>query len=71
MVRDVPISEKLSIGDLNGHVGTKSASFKTVHGGFGYGSRNQGGEKVLDFIVAYDLFISNTFFRKRDLFSDL
>ena len=27
-------------GDFNGHVGTPSVGFETVHGGFGYGSRN-------------------------------
>ncbi|RCV30448.1 hypothetical protein SETIT_6G095600v2 [Setaria italica] len=63
LVRTVPSSKKLFIGDLNGHVGTTSAGFKAVHGGFGYGSRNQ--EEVLDFAVAFDLMIANTFFRKR------
>jgi hypothetical protein len=36
-----------------------------VHGGFGYGSRNQEGEGILNFTLAYDLFIVNTLFRKR------
>ena len=50
MVRAVPNSEKLFIGgNLNGHIGTSSAGFETVYGGFRYGSRNQEGEKVLDF----------------------
>ena len=67
LIRVVPSSEKLFIGvDLNGHVGTISAGFEAVHGGFGYGSRNQEGEKVLDFAVAFDLMIANTFFRKRE-----
>ena len=67
LVRAIPSSEKLFIGgDLNGHVGTTSAGFEAVHGGFGYGSRNQEGEEVLDFAVAFDLMIANTFFRKRE-----
>jgi hypothetical protein len=37
-----------------------------AHGGFGYGSRNQEGEDVLDFAMAFDLMIANTFFRKRE-----
>ena len=66
LIRAVPSSEKLFIGgDLNGHVGTTSAGFEAVHGGFGYGSRNQEGEEVLDFVVAFDLMIANIFFRKR------
>ena len=72
MVRAVPSSEKLFIGgDLNGHVGTSSACLEAVHGDFGYGSRNQEGKEVLDFAIAFDLMIANTFFRKRVPFSDL
>ena len=67
LIRVVPSSEKLFIGgDLNGHVGTTSVGFEAVHGGFGYGSRNQEGEKVLDFTIAFDLMIANTFLRKRE-----
>ena len=40
LIRVVPNSEKLFIGDLNEHVGTISAGFEAVHTGFGYGSRN-------------------------------
>ena len=66
MVNNVPIAEKLFIkGDLNGHIGSSSVGFKRVHGGFGYGSRNQEGERVLDFVLAYDLFVANSCFRKR------
>ena len=65
MIRAVPTSEKLFIGDLNGHVGTTSTGFETVHGGFWYESRNQEGG-VLDFAIAFDLMIANTFFRKRE-----
>ena len=66
LVRAVPSSEKFFIGgDLNGHVGTSSAGFEAVHGSFGYGIRNQEGEKVLDFAIAFDLMIISTFFRKR------
>ena len=66
MVRAIPSSEKLFIGgDLNGYVGTSSVGVEAVHGGFRYGSRNQEGEKVLDFAIASDLMIANTFFHKR------
>jgi hypothetical protein len=66
LLRAVPSSEKLFIGGhLNGHVGTTRAGFEAAHGGFGYGSRNQEGEEVLDFATALDLMIVNTFFRKR------
>jgi hypothetical protein len=66
LVSSVPISEKLFIGgDLNGHVGSTRVDFDGVHEGFGYGSRNQEGEDILNFALAYDLFVTNTLFRKR------
>ena len=37
-----------------------------MHGGFGYGSRSQEGEDVLNFALAYDLLIANTVFKKRE-----
>ena len=67
MVSTVPVSEKLLIGgDLNGHVGATNVGFERVHGGFGYGSRSQVGEDILNFTLAYDLLIANTLFRKRE-----
>jgi hypothetical protein len=66
LVSTVPISEKLFIGgDLNGHVGSTRVGFNVVHGGFGYGSRNQEGEGILNFALAYDLIVANTLFKKR------
>ena len=65
LVRAVPTNEKLFIGgDLNNHVGLSNAGYEVAHGGFGYGSRNQEGEEVLDFAIAYNLMVANTFFRK-------
>jgi hypothetical protein len=68
MVRGVPSSEKLFIGsDLNGHVGTVRGGFERVHRGFGYGEQNQEGEDILNFAIAYDLMVANTFFRKKKI----
>jgi hypothetical protein len=64
IVRGVSISEKLFIGgDLNGHIGIFRGGFERVHEGFGYGEQNQEGEDILNFAIAYDLMIANTFFR--------
>ena len=49
-------------GDWNGHVGNLSARYEGVHGGFGFGERNDAGERVLDFSVANNLVIGNTSF---------
>jgi hypothetical protein len=66
LVSSVPLWEKLFIGgDLNGHVCSTRVGFDMVHGGFGYGSRNQEEEGILNFALAYDLSVANTLFRKR------
>jgi hypothetical protein len=65
LVSSVSISEKLFIGGyLNGHVGSTRVGFDGVHGGFGYGSRNQEMEGIFNFALAYDLIVANTLFRK-------
>jgi hypothetical protein len=66
LVSSVPISEKLFIGgDLNEHVGSTRVGFNGVHRSFGYVSRNQEGEDILNFVLTYDLIIANTLSRKR------
>jgi hypothetical protein len=66
LVSSVPISDKLFIGgDLNGHVGSTRVGFDGVHEGFGYRSRNQERDGILNFALAYDLIVANTLFRKR------
>ncbi|KAJ7942760.1 Retrovirus-related Pol polyprotein LINE-1 [Quillaja saponaria] len=65
IIQGVPLGEKLFIGaDLNGHVGSTNEGFELVHGGYGYGVKNEGGESILDFAVAYDLILANTQARK-------
>jgi hypothetical protein len=62
----VSSSEKFFIGgDLNGHVGIVRGGFERVHEGFGYGEQNQEGEDILNFAIAYDLMVANTFFRMK------
>ncbi|KAL6495684.1 hypothetical protein OROGR_030247 [Orobanche gracilis] len=67
VVERIPMGEKLIIGgDLNGHVGVSRDGFESVHGGFGFGDKNEAGNGILDFALAYDLGIMNTWFEKRD-----
>jgi hypothetical protein len=62
----VLVSEKLFIrGYFNGHVGSTRVGFEGVHESFRYDSRNQEGEGILKFALAYDLIVVNTLFRKR------
>ena len=67
VVAKIPLSEVLIPGgDWNGHVGRAADGFEEVHGGYGYGVRNDEGGRLLDFAVAHDLVIGNTLFKKRN-----
>ncbi|ESO00276.1 hypothetical protein HELRODRAFT_83374, partial [Helobdella robusta] len=49
-ISTIPKSETILIGgDLNGHVGEKTDGLDNVHGGFGYGERNEDGNRMLEF----------------------
>ena len=52
-------------GDFNGHVGKSSEGYEGVHSGFGFGSRNKEGERLLEFGTATDMVVCNTLCRKR------
>jgi len=67
VIQEVPWSEKPFIGgDFNGHIVVEVDGYNTVHGGFGYGVRNNGGISVLDFVVTYELLVVNSYFRKKE-----
>ncbi|XP_071718407.1 uncharacterized protein [Rutidosis leptorrhynchoides] len=67
VVRSCPADHRLVIGgDLNGHIGTISDGYTGVHGGFGYGVRNEEGRSILEFAVAHELVVANSFFRKTE-----
>jgi len=66
-IQEIPRSERLFIGgDFNGHIGVDSDGYDMAHGGFSFGERNNIGVSVLDFAVAYDLLVVNSFFRKEN-----
>ena len=55
-------------GYWNGHVGSTGSGYKEVHGGYGYGKPDPDseGERIQEYALAYDLFLGNTCFKKRD-----
>ncbi|VDL78050.1 unnamed protein product [Nippostrongylus brasiliensis] len=62
---EIPPEEMIVVaGDLYGHVGKSKDGYK-CHGGFGYGARNEDGERILEYACSHDLVITNTTFRKR------
>ncbi|VDP09570.1 unnamed protein product [Heligmosomoides polygyrus] len=57
---EVPSKDVIIVaGDFNGHVvATKEGN--SCHGGFGYGSRNADGERILEYAESHNLTIVNT-----------
>ncbi|XP_071699628.1 uncharacterized protein [Rutidosis leptorrhynchoides] len=67
VVRGCPADHRLIIGgDLNGHIGADAKGYEGTHGGFGYGVRNEEGRSILEFFIAHDLVVTNSFFKKQD-----
>ena len=67
VVSGIPSSEVLfCLGDWNGHVGREAQGFEKVHGGRGFGERNDEGVSILEFAVANNLLVGNTWFIKRE-----
>jgi len=67
VVQSILQNEGLLIGDdFNGHIGSRGEGYETVHGGLGYGVRNSRGVSILNFVVAYQISIVNSYFRKRE-----
>ena len=54
----------LLLGDLNGHVGEKAEGYEGVHGGFGYGVRNEEGRRILELADACGMVVGNTLFKR-------
>lgn len=51
--------------DLNGYVGKENKDYNELHGGFGFGNRNDERRSILDFTIAYDLMVTDTFFQRK------
>ncbi|XP_071685643.1 uncharacterized protein [Rutidosis leptorrhynchoides] len=67
VVRGCPADHRLIIGgDLNGHIGAETEGYEGAHGGFGFGPRNEEGRSILEFAIAHELVVANSFFKKRD-----
>ena len=65
IVKDIPAGDfLLPCGDWNGHIGRETDGFAGVHGGCAHGTRNSEGERILQFAVANNLVIGNSYFQK-------
>jgi len=54
------------IRDCNAKVGTHNVGWEHVMGRYGYGDRNERGERLLEFASKYDLLITNTRFQQKE-----
>ena len=64
-VRKVGADETLVIcGDLNGHIGKLANGYEGVHGM--YDLKNKEGEHILEFTVAHNFVVGNSYFTKKD-----
>ncbi|XP_047249927.1 uncharacterized protein LOC124885719 [Capsicum annuum] len=67
VARGVPRSEKIIVAeDFNGHIGELPGGFSNVHGGLGFGERNEEGAALLDFARSFGLVVVNSSFSKKD-----
>ena len=60
----IPESELLILcGDWNGHVGREGTGYRQVHGKMGSGRPEPDveGERILEYALAFDLLLGNTF----------
>ncbi|XP_059045646.1 uncharacterized protein LOC131841340 [Achroia grisella] len=66
VMMDIASTEDIYIGgDFNGHVGRLNEDYKRVHGNWGFGNRNHEGEALLEAASAFDLAITNAWFKKK------
>lgn len=55
----------LVIGDFNAKIGQPQIEENLIMGKYGYGKRNERGERLIDYAREYKLAVMNTFFKKR------
>ena len=66
-LRQLPKKDvKLIIGDWNAKVGTDRSGWEQIMGRYGYGQRNERGERLLEFAAANRMIICNTRFQQKE-----
>ena len=67
LVSCIPQNEMvLFAGDMNWHIGSSNVGYDGTLGGFGYGSRNTDGSRILEFADGLNLVICNILFTKQE-----
>ena len=47
-------------------MGSNRIRYERVHGRFGFEDQNKAGKSILDYALAFDLLVTNTFYIKED-----
>nr|GEY35284.1 retrovirus-related Pol polyprotein LINE-1 [Tanacetum cinerariifolium] len=69
LVRECLTDQRLIIGgNLNRNIRVAVDEYTRVHGGFGFGYRNEEGCTILEFATAHDLVVANSYFKKSDAY---
>ncbi|EYB88107.1 hypothetical protein Y032_0252g222 [Ancylostoma ceylanicum] len=62
---EVPSEDRMVVtGDLDGNVAVSKSDYN-CHDGFGYRTRNEDGEGILEYDGSHNFVITNTWFKKR------
>ncbi|XP_016540915.1 uncharacterized protein LOC107841541 [Capsicum annuum] len=66
VVRGMPSSKKIMVaGDFNGNIGVLPGGYDYMHGGYGFGERNDEGVALLDFTRSFRMMVVNSSFLKK------
>lgn len=57
---------KIVIGDWNAKVGDDNTGMEMVMGRYGYGERNDRGERLIEFASRHSLYVTNTRFQQKE-----
>ncbi|GJX22125.1 retrovirus-related pol polyprotein LINE-1 [Tanacetum coccineum] len=63
---ETELGKVLSDNMIRVSIGVSAEGYTGVHGGFGFGDRNEEGRTMLEFATAHDLIVANSFFKKSD-----
>ena len=63
---DIPKKDIIIAGDWNAKVGSDNNGWERVMGKFGYGDKNDRGERLLEFALKHDMMTCNKKFQQKD-----
>lgn len=66
-LREIPKKDiRIIVGDWNAKIGKDNTGWEDIMLSYGYGERNERGERLLEFALKHDMLICNTKFQQKD-----